>query len=241
MKTFIIILAVLVVVGGGVWITTREDVDVPEEEGFVEEEMEEEEFMEILGRVEGLHSVKYDVVMESPEQTMEGTMWQKGEKIRMEGEVEGREMVVIMDMEERTVITYLPAEGVAMEVSLDEVREVQESSMKRQATDLPERNPVTIGRETINGMDCIVVEHTHDDETTGKMWIWREHGLPVRIEVGETVTEARNIDFGEVSDERFELPAGVEVMEVPTGIPAEIPEGITDEIPEDFLDQIPDF
>ncbi len=234
MKTFIIILAVLVVVGGGVWITTREDVDIDLAE---EEEMDEEELMEILGRVEGLDSVKYDVVMESPEQTMEGTMWQKGEKIRMEGEVEGRETVVIMDTQERTVITYLPAEGVAMEVSLDEVREVQESSMKNQATDLPERNPVTIGRETVNGMDCVVVEYTHDDGTTGKMWIWREHGLPIKFEVGETVTEARNIDFGEIPDERFELPAGVEVMEVPIGIPTDI----TDEIPEDFLDQIPDF
>ncbi len=242
MKTFIIFLAVAAVVGGGFWITTRDDVDIDlPEEDFVEEEMEEEEFMEILGQVEALDSVKYDVLMESPEQTMEGTMWQRGGKIRMEGEVEGQETVVIMDTEERVVLVYLPVENMAMEVSLGEVEEIQESSMKDQAMELPERNPVVIGRETVNGMDCIVVEYTTEGETTGKMWVWREHGLPVRFEVGDTVTEARNIDFGEIPNERFELPEGVEATEVPTEIPTEIPSDITDEIPEDLLDQIPEF
>ena len=229
MKGFIIVVAILVI-GGGIWflLGTEWDGEVLDSEEAIEGElreieMEEEELMEILTRVEGVASLSYDVEMGSPEVTMEGSFWQKGQKIRMEGEVRGEEMVVIIDNEERVAYTYIPAQDMAVKVGLGEVEEVQESSIKRQSMELPEHQPVVIGVEIIDGKECVVVEYTVDEETTGIMWIWREHGLPIKVEVDDMVVRATNIEFKEVPDDKFELPAGVEPMQVPTDIPAEIP------------------
>jgi outer membrane lipoprotein-sorting protein len=143
-----------------------------------------------------------------------GTFWQKGSNTRMEGEIEGQEMVVMVDNEEKVAYTYMPAQGIAVEVGLGEVEEVQEGSLKEHSTELPDYNPVIKGSEIINGMDCLVVGYTHEDGNTGTMWIWKDYGLPVKIETENTVMEAENISFAEISDEKFELPEGVEVMDM---------------------------
>ncbi len=255
MKGVIIILALVVLVGGGAFILTREDKEVVDpdindiEESFVKGEMEHEEFMGIIERAKEVSYVSYDVEMDSPSQKLEGKMWQKGDKIRMEGNVMGEETVVIMDNEERTVHTYFPDRDVATKVDFSDVEEVKESSAKYQAEELPERNPVVIGRETVNGMECIVVEYAQNEESTGKMWIWEEHGLPVKFEINETVTEIKNVVFDEFSDDKFELPEGTPVVEVPTStddIMNDIPDDIMDHVPDDFDDididsMIPEF
>ncbi len=238
MKSVVIIIVAVLVIGGGAWLLTgtewgrevlhREEVF---EEGLREIEMDKEELMGILVRAEGVTSLSYDVEMESPEMTMKGSFWQKGQKIRAEGEIKGEEMVIIIDNEERVAYTYIPAQDFAVKMGLgemeeaqDEVEEVQEGSIKEQSIKLPEQRPVVKGIETIEGKECIVVEYTVDEETTGKMWIWREYGLPIRVEVEDMVVRATNIDFGEVSDDKFKLPPGVEPLEIPDlpiGIPVD--------------------
>jgi len=249
MKSITIVIIALLAIGGGIWYFTGTEwggevldrVDEFDEDltKIEEIEMEEAELMEILGRVEGITSLSYDVEMESPEATMEGNFWQKGQKMRAEGEIEGEDLVIIIDNEERVAYTYMPTEGMAIKMGLGEVGEVQEGSIKEQSLALPEHQPVVIGKATIDGKECIVVEYFVDDETTGKMWIWREHGLPIRVEVGDMTVRATNIDFGDVSDDKFELPAGVELVEIPTGIPSEIP--IDDFDIGDFDIEVPDI
>ncbi len=241
MKIVTIVVVAVLVVGGSVFLLTgtewggrvldREEVI----EGVLREiEMDREELEEILGRIEGRDYLSYDVIIDSPEISMEGTFWQKGSKIRVEGDlrdlveemevedIEIDKVVVILDIEERVVYTYVPAQNMAMKRSLEDAEGIKESSIKEQAEDLLEKYPVVIGLQTIRGKECVVVEYL-DEETPGKMWIWREHGLPIKAEVGETVVEAVNIDFGEFSDDKFQLPPGVQIFEVPTGIPTDFP------------------
>ncbi len=249
MKSIVIIVLVVLVIGGGVWLFmgTEWDGEVLDREETREEEltrmeeieMEEAELMEILARAEGVASLSYDIEMESPDVTMDGNFWQKGQKMRIEGEIRGEEMVVIVDNEEKVAYTYMPAQNIAVKLGLSEVEEVQGGSIKEQSAELPENQPVVIGVTTIEGKECIVVEYFVDEETTGKMWIWREHGLPIRVEIDNMVMRATNIDFGEVSDDKFELPAGVEPMEIPTDAPLEIPaEGFDID---DFDVEVPDI
>jgi len=51
------------------------------------------------------------------------------------------------------------------------------------------------------------------------MWLWTRHGWPIRTETvtakGTSVVELKNIDFGNIPDSMFELPAGVQIMELP--------------------------
>jgi outer membrane lipoprotein-sorting protein len=63
-----------------------------------------------------------------------------------------------------------------------------------------------------------VVEYTVPaEQTTVKMWIWKEYGFPIRAEMttsaGTTIAEYRNLDFSDIPDSLFELPPGVEIME----------------------------
>ena len=137
----------------------------------------------------------------------------------MEGEVEDQEMVVIIDNEEGVAYVYMPAEGLAVQVSLNEVREVQDGSIKSQAGELSRHEPVIIGQEVLDGKECVVVEYTTPN-TEGKMWVWKEYGLPIKAEIedsrGITVMSAENISFEGISDDVFMLPEGVEPAEMPS-------------------------
>ena len=244
MKTVLILLAVVLVVGGGIWyaMETDQDSEVFDQEevadrDFVEIEMSDEEFMEVLSGAMDISSLSYRVEMQSPQGDMEGSFWQKGGKIRMEGEVMGEETLVIIDNEERVAYTYLPAQDMAMEMSMGEVEDVQEGSLQGQAEQLPEHNPVVIGEEFLDGKECLVVEYDAGADT-GKMWIWKEHGLPIKLEVGGMVVRAFDIDFGDVPDNKFQLPEGVEPTEIPTDIPLDVPEELIDDIPEELPEGI---
>lgn len=78
-------------------------------------------------------------------------------------------------------------------------------------------HPTVVGTETIDGKVCLVVEYTIQD-TSIKMWIWQEHGFPLRV---VTVTDQdtptinyTNISFANIPDSEFELPAGVQIVDM---------------------------
>jgi outer membrane lipoprotein-sorting protein len=62
------------------------------------------------------------------------------------------------------------------------------------------------------------VEYTVEGTAT-KMWIWEEYAFPIRVEVttteGKTTIEYKNIEFVDIPDSMFELPAGVEIIQMP--------------------------
>jgi len=51
------------------------------------------------------------------------------------------------------------------------------------------------------------------------MWIWKEKGFPIRIEMtsieGTFIIEYKNIEFTDVPDSMFELPEGVQIVDIP--------------------------
>ncbi len=212
MKNYLIIIVGIFIVAWGVYFLLDFDIggDVVREKNG--------ELADILKKAEEIDSLKYDVTVDSPGENVTGTFWQKGEKLKLEGKVGEREIVVIIDKEIRTAYTYIPEEGVATQVSMDSVREVKDGSIKKQAGDVLRHEPVILKEETLSGKECVVIEYTTPN-IEGKMWVWKEHGLPLRVEVeeerGVTVMEAENIDLTELSEDVFDLPPGVEVMEVP--------------------------
>ena len=67
-----------------------------------------------------------------------------------------------------------------------------------------------------------MVEYTSKQGDKTRSWIWEEHGLPIKTitqtDEGDYTTEIKNIEFGTVSEDEFELPAGVEKMDIPGGM-----------------------
>ena len=172
-----------------------------------------ESLEDILGLGAGIESVKYDMIMNAPgmpEVTME--MWIKENKMRAEMTELGETIVMLMDYDEGVAYMYMPDENMAMVIPLTEMPE----SAIEEAQSIPDYDYTVIRTETLDGKECLVVEYTVEQETA-KMWIWKEHGFPIRIEVttaeGTAIIEFKNIDFGDIDDSMFELPAGVDIME----------------------------
>jgi hypothetical protein len=74
-----------------------------------------------------------------------------------------------------------------------------------------------VRREVFDDKDCIVYE-MHAGNLTSKMWIWEEHGIPLKIIGGvgkeEIVVEFLSFVYGPVPDEMFELPQGATIMDL---------------------------
>ena len=126
--------------------------------------------------------------------------------------MEGITTVSIIDQDAKTMYTYMPAQNMAMKTSYDQAQE----SATQEAGSITDFNPKTVGTESIDGKTCLVVEYT-DEQSTTKMWIWRDRGLPVKMEMttteGKTTIEYKNYDFSDIPDSMFELPSGVQIIQ----------------------------
>ena len=140
-------------------------------------------------------------------------MWIKNNKMLMEVIAEGQAIISLLDMDAQTIYIYYPDQNMATGMTYEPV----ESAMD-EVQSITDYNPTILDPETLDGKVCLVVEYTAGVTTT-KMWIWKENGFPVRIEMtnseGKTVIEYKNIEFVDIPDSMFELPEGVEIMEIP--------------------------
>lgn len=173
---------------------------------------------EILDRGAGISSVKYDMITTA--QGMQGTppmtqttkVWLKKNKMRTETTMEGQTVINLIDLDAKTMYSYMPAQNVAM-------RRDFAMAPKPPTENIEKYNPVVIGTETIDGKTTIVVEYTAEGVKT-KSWIWKEKGFPIRTETttaeGKVTIENRNIEFVDIPDSMFELPAGVQIMQIPS-------------------------
>jgi outer membrane lipoprotein-sorting protein len=170
---------------------------------------------EILGRAEGIASMKYDLVMTGPgAPTMTQKVWVKKNKMRMETTQQEQTAIILIDIDAQTMYMYMPEQNMAMKMNFSQAAK----SATEEAASIQNYNPTILGTETIDGKVCLVVEYTVEEATT-KAWIWEEHGFPIRVDVtttaGKTTIEYKNIEFVDIPDSMFELPAGVEIIEQP--------------------------
>ncbi len=158
--------------------------------------------------------MKYDMLMTSPGvETITTKIWMKNNKMRTETTVEGETAVMLIDIDTQTIYMYFPAQNMAMKMTYE-----QPESAIEEAQSIPDYNPTIIGTETMDGKVCLVVEYTIEGQTT-KMWIWKDKGFPIRVEMttaeGKIIMEYKNIDFTDIPDSMFELPEGVDIIDIP--------------------------
>ena len=190
--------------------------------GCVGKEAEEktESLTEILDKAKSIVSYKYDMTITSPGQpVVTAKFWLKENKIRWEGTAEGQNVVYLIDEDKMTASVYIPAQNMAMNMNFGKTQETVGESPKEQSESVMQYNPITVGSETLDRKNCLVIEYTAETGKT-KMWLWTKYGIPIKTEMttvkGTTVVEIKNIDFGGISDSMFELPAGVQLMQIPS-------------------------
>jgi len=180
----------------------------------------------ILGKSAGIASMQYDAVVTAPGQAaITQSVWVKKNKMRTESTVQGQKMVILIDGDAQTMYQYMPAQNTAIKMTWDP----NTQSATGQSASIASYNPVVVGTDTIDGKLCTVVQYTVQGNNV-KAWIWQDRGLPIRIETttaqGTAVVELKNIQFVDIPDSQFTLPAGVQISQMPslpTGLPTALP------------------
>jgi len=149
--------------------------------------------------------------------TMTAKMWVKGQNSRMELTQEGQTMVAIVNMDKQVAYIYFPAQNMATKMSIQGgAPTVMSQSLVALSGFLAAASPSVVGTEKWDGKDCLIIETTDGGQTI-KVWVWKKYGCPVRLEVpspgGTMMMEYKNIDFGNIPDSMFELPAGVQIQQ----------------------------
>ena len=121
---------------------------------------------------------------------------------------------MLIDQETKTAYSYLPALNMAYKIDLSQAGQSDPTQNSDKIT------PVKVGTETIDGKLCDVYQWTDQGTgTTTKQWIWKDKSLPIKMVSttlsGTTTTEYKNIVFGTLSNDLFQLPAGVQIIQLP--------------------------
>ena len=163
-------------------------------------------------------SVMYDQTVTQGSRVMTGKVAVKDELFRMDATVDGQEAVTLRNAS--GTYTYLPKEGMAMKTpKLNPAQQpVQHSDNYQQY--LQEHHAERIGTDTIDGHHCDIYRFTDPAiQGTATAWVWTEKQFPVKMEIdgpdGKTVVELTHLQLGvAVPDSAFQLPAGVQVMDM---------------------------
>jgi len=161
--------------------------------------------------------VACDYVMSGPGGTMTMKMWFQGYRFKTEGTFSGQKMISIVDLQEKTVITYYPDQNKAVKLSADapEVKAKPPSDY----LETPDFGRAQVLETVVyDGARCKVVLLPEAGGGPTKMWIREDCGIPVRVETtaadgARTVIEYKNLRIG-VPPGTFELPLGVEVTDL---------------------------
>lgn len=177
---------------------------------------------DLLGKAGNIDSVKYDMVMTGPGvPSMTSKVWlkQKAQKMKMESTVQGETNIQIIDWAVEEIYMYMPSQNMAFRMDLSGAPGGAPESPLEGTETIEDYDYTIIGTEIYDGKECLVAEYTFEDTKT-KMWIWKEHGFPVKVESttpeGTMKIEYKNIDFSNIPNSEFELPPGVEIREMPS-------------------------
>jgi outer membrane lipoprotein-sorting protein len=151
------------------------------------------------------------MVMTSPDGSSQtAKIWYKNNKMRMEMKTEGETFITLTDLNTQTMYLYYPSQNTAMKMTYNPTE-----SAVDETKGIVDFNPTILGTETLDGKVCLVVSYTFEGTTT-KMWIWKQYGFPIRMEVttsaGKSIIEYQNISLGDIADSMFVLPDGVQII-----------------------------
>lgn len=127
-------------------------------------------------------------------------------------------IITIINGEQGVAYMYQPEQNMATQIDISSI-ETESYSPQDSLEAVDPGDMVYADKETIDGKTCLVYEYKYGvDNSTGKMWIWEEYGLPLKVEYTqgeqELTVEYSNVQVGNIPDSTFELPEGVQVMDL---------------------------
>ncbi len=152
------------------------------------------------------------------------SMYIKGDLMRMESENMGESFIAINA--EDGFYTLEPQTKTAMKIPKGMEDEDEETPTLDDFTDdVDEDSMIYLGKESILGVSCHVVE-SRDLESNYqiKMWLHEEYGFPMRVETimdndEMYVSEVIEFKVGNVSDDMFKIPDDYQILDLGNLIP----------------------
>lgn len=198
-------------------VSNKENKEVTEEETTSQGGKEDKTLSKILSLGANISSLKYEMITTQQGKIITQKVWLKKNKMRTEMTTGGQTIVMLLDMETKTIYQYLPSQNTAFKMQSDKNTSESTLSPIEEMKSILNYNPVVKGTEMIDGKNCLVVEYKANG-TEIKSWFWKEKGFPLKMEItvnGEkVVVEYKNIEFVDIPDSMFELPKGVKIMEM---------------------------
>lgn len=168
---------------------------------------------ELLAKGAGVDEFSYDYVyqvQDGPKLTHK--LWFKGSNMRSEMETPYGVSLSIINMEKKVMYIYDPQVKYALQMPIDP-SEFENQSPKDFLEESDSSNMVFVSRELYDNKECLVYEFK-DGESKGKMWIWEEGGMPLRVQSNAFTVEFLNFKIGDIDNSMFELPAGTEIKDM---------------------------
>ncbi len=208
---------------------TKAPSETPNKTQTPNEQPATETLSEILGRGTDISSVKYDIIRTSQGMpSMTQKIWLKKKKMRREIIMRGQTMIYLTDIDAKTTYMYMPAENKTIKKDINTIfKEATKPNLNnifKETTEpiegIKNCKPVVVGTGTIDGKVCIVCECTIK-KVKIKSWIWKDKGFPIQTEMttaegNKIIIEYKNIEFANIPDSMFDLPAGVEIYKFNT-------------------------
>lgn len=176
---------------------------------------------------EEINSLSCDQVVNAPDvgqMTMKFYMKDKGGKVRIETEAQGKKILMIK--KGNRMITVYPEQNMAMEIPMSEEQMAKMNQGFSQFGGDPSQfreylekmNMAKVGEESVGGKPCDVYEFPSGDGKA-KAWMLKDSHFPAKTIIptskGDTVVEFKNIKINEsISDDLFMVPPGVQVMDM---------------------------
>jgi len=166
---------------------------------------------DVLRGVKKPSSYEMTMAIDKNDAIKQVVMLQQGKPWKMKMESLEDKGTTYMDFEANEMYIYSPDEGTAMRMPLkasgDDVTMLEAGGFTDNAT--------MLGSEKVGGLQCWVLETT-DKETGDKMkaWMDKKYGLLRKVDDGKEVTMFSYDRINKVKAAEFELPAGVEVMDL---------------------------
>ncbi len=217
MKKFLPLILIVAVVLSGLGLTGCGGSKPVQDQPTSVKSAKEESVADLLSRGKQIESMTYDFIITAKDSVINGKVWMQGKKIKTEGVVEGLKSITFYDGETNTIITYMPDQNTAIKLTDDK----KPAKTPRDYSGEYDAAKMKVLETTVyDGVKCKVLEMADQgSKSSVKMWVREDNGVPVKIEttepdVGKFVMEYKNMNFGPIPADVFQLPAGVEITDM---------------------------
>lgn len=143
--------------------------------------------------------------------------WIRNDKMKMEMNYEGQNMVYYIDTVKNSMKIYLPSTNTVM--SLSDPDELEDYEVDTDPLgDFSEHinTGIVKGTEVINGVKCSIYELSVDG-VKSKYYVAEENGFPMKVEMDaggvKTVSTFKNVKFNSVTDADVTLPSSAKAVD----------------------------